>query len=603
MSLDAALGPDTHGAGVDRRRWTVLLLSAAVSLALYLMLQWVVPGLSWSVPSHAGDLFPWVGRLTREVLTPLQKAGGLELHTAASVGFLVLLGGLFAAYLVALRAAAGQRSLRLQAALFGAGATFLMIQTMAPAMLSSDLFAYVVYGRIFGLYHGDPYSEAAGLGPGDPYGELWTMAFIPSWYGPLWTLISGALARLGGEHVGLTVLLFRGVAVLAALAAGALVWGCLRRAAPHRATQGLVLFLWNPLLVLEAGLSGHNDVVMVALVMFGIWLHVGSRRSLAVTAIVLSVLVKPVSGLILPLYLLMVLRFLPGWGGRLRYLAVSGAGAAVAVAFVLVVARAGPGAWQPLLGGATGVYYYTNSINESLFAAVRQWLGEEPESIRAPLWFRGWWVATSQRADLWSAPDPSAEIIGRVEPGIELLVLAPQMSEWLWVYSPATKQKGHLHGEGVAQTERPAAADTDPVLARLEAGPAASWTVQQAHQWMRVLGWGALGAIWLAAAWHATDLRRLLVGATAVMLAAYWLVLTWFWPWYVIWALALAALVPTSWPAGLAVVLSATVLSLYAAGGYQGSAHEWIYTYRSLPAFVLPLLLWPLSRALRLVGR
>jgi hypothetical protein len=77
------------------------------------------------------------------------------------------------------------------------------------------------------------------------------------------------------------------------------------------------------------------------------------------------------------------------------------------------------------------------------------------------------------------------------------------------------------------------------------------------------------------------------------MLASYWLIAAWIFPWYVIWALALAAFVPASLPALLAVLLSATSLTLYATICYENTgATEWIFTYRSLPAFVLPLLLF-----------
>jgi hypothetical protein len=79
-----------------------------------------------------------------------------------------------------------------------------------------------------------------------------------------------------------------------------------------------------------------------------------------------------------------------------------------------------------------------------------------------------------------------------------------------------------------------------------------------------------------------------------ILLASYWLVATEIWPWYVIWSLALAALLPTSRPAMLAMLLSATVLSLYVTIGYERSSQSWIFTYRSLPAFVLPLVLFPL---------
>jgi hypothetical protein len=464
-------------------------------------------------------------------------------------------------------------------------------------MLSTDIYAYVISGRIFAVYKSDPYSETPVLPASDPYLPLWDMGYLPSWYGPLWTLLSGGIALLSGERIGLTVLLFRGAAIVAALAAAALLWGCLRRAAPHRAAQGLVFFLWNPLVVLETGLSGHNDTVMLALLLLGIWLHLRGRRALAVTAMTFSALVKYVTGLVLPLYVLVVLRHLSTWRERGRFLAMSAASAALAALIVFGLARAGPEAPVARAGFEVGFYY--NSVHELLFRALRVWLGEEPEYVRVPINFGGWWVATHMATELRSAPGPAAELLDRVEPGTTLLVIAPQEDQWPWVYNPATGRKGYVHEQALVETDRPAAADTDPVLAQLEAGPMSSPTALQANAWLRLLTWIAFGAFWLLAAWRATHLRGFVVWSAAVMLATYWLVITEAWPWYPIWALALAALAPTSRVAGLAALLSATVLSLYITGGYQGSDQEWIYTYRSLPAFVLPLALFLLAHPVR----
>ena len=105
--------------------------------------------------------------------------------------------------------------------------------------------------------------------------------------------------------------------------------------------------------------------------------------------------------------------------------------------------------------------------------------------------------------------------------------------------------------------------------------------------------WSSFGLAWLWAAWYASDLRRFLAGSAALMLAACWLIASWVFPWYVIWPLAFAAFVPASWPALLAALLSATVLTLYATIGYDNTGRtEWIFTYRSLPAFAMPLLLF-----------
>jgi hypothetical protein len=509
----------------------VLLLAATASLALYLQVLAVAPKLLGAVRSYPGQVFPWAEPLIDWLLFRrqdlLEDAGRAALHTAAAERLAVLLLGLFAAYGLALCAVAGRRSRALEALVFGAGTVFLTILAVGPAMLSADLFSYVMYGRIFALYGGDPYLDLAKQYAGDPYLRLVYWNDIPSFYGPLWTLLSGGLALLGGERIGLTVLLFRSLAIAAALASGALLWVSLRRIAPDRAAQGLVFFLWNPLLVLETGLSGHNDALLVALLLLGIWLHLGGRRAFAAVAMSLSAMVKLTAIPVLGLYLLLVLRQLPTWRERAKYAAASGLGMALAVGCVLAAARAGPA----VLGVATlgsGVGRYTNSLQEVLLADLRLALGEEPDAKAAGA------------------------------NGLDRFLTAPR--------------RFTLSGT------RPSA------------------TALQANAYLRLTCWLAFGAFGLLAARRARDLRGFLVWSAATMLASYWLVSAWFFPWYVIWALALAALVPTSAAAGLTAILSASVFSIYVGFSLMGSDHWWIYIYRSLPAFLLPPLLFFLAR-------
>jgi hypothetical protein len=162
------------------------------------------------------------------------------------------------------------------------------------------------------------------------------------------------------------------------------------------------------------------------------------------------------------------------------------------------------------------------------------------------------------------------------------------------VYSVATGQRGYRPGAASAVTEQPSAVVSDPVLARLVGGSEASPALGQATGPLKVVTWSAFGAIWLLTTWRATSRRQFWGWSLILLLAWYWLLSAGFWPWYVIWSLALAALAPTSQAARLTMLLSATVLFLYVSNGYRGSDHTWIYTYRSVPALALPLLIFGL---------
>jgi hypothetical protein len=576
-----------------RQAWLTLAVCGAGSMLAYLALLGVIRELATSEPSYVGQVLRWVPVLTRETL---DKQPG-----PAALRFLALLGGLFGLYLVALRALDGQRSGRLELAVFGLGGLFLAIQVTQPAMLSTDVYAYAMYGRIAAIYGGDPYVQVHNQYPDDPFMPLTYFLPWPSWYGQLWTSLSAGLALLAGERIGLTVLLYRLLAAGSALAAAGAIWLSLRQLAQRRAAQGVAFFLWNPLLILESGMSGHNDALMAALLLLGLALFVRGHRIAPVVFFSLSVLVKLVTGLLLPLYILLLLRAAPGWSARLRLLALCGLAAGLTLLAIFGLARTTPR--MPVADSASAAYFYDNNVYQLLLPGLRVWFGEEPASARVPVHFYPWWGRISRATLSLATPRVTAERIERLAEDTLVLVIVPEDDGWVTVHNPASGRRGYVREDALAKTARPdELANANPLLGRLELNPATGPIAQRANDLIRLGTWLLFGAIYLLAAWQAADRQRFLVWAAVVFLAAYWLIATEIWPWYVIWALALAALAPTSRRAVLAGLLSATVLTLYVTIGYERTAQSWLFTYRSLPAFVLPLALfgfwWVASRLL-----
>ena len=580
------------------RCWLVVALAALVSAGLYAFVPGVARGLTLAEPTFAGEVVPWVRIVTKAALSADADGGS---HPGAAGRFLALCGGLFAVYAFALHAVKGVRSRAVEGAIFGGGALFLLLLLCAPVMLSTDIYAYAIYGRVFAIYGANPYAETAPITDADPFLPLFGIEYMSSWYGPLWTLVSAGLAWLGGNHVGLTALLFRGLAVVSALGAAGLLWSNLRRTAPERAAQGLVLFLWNPLLVIETGISGHNDAFMLALVLLGVWLHLRGWQVAAVVAIALSVMVKFLTGPILALYGLMVLRQLGSWRERFLFLGKSVLAAGAVALAVAVGAGVKMGEDVPAAQSATSVDFYSNNFHELVFKRLRLALGEDPDLVRQPIYFQSWWVGANGATDLRAGESAHAPALQTITPGTPLLVIAPHLTDWVRVYDPATGAKGCVAQDAIDEIPRPRALAERPVVRGFEVQAMDRPTVLAANRIIRAVTWLLFAAFGLLAAWRTTNLESFSIWSAATMLAAYFLIITEIWPWYVNWALALGALVPASRPARFAAILSAGVLTLYATIGYQGSEPAWIYALRSLPAFIAPLLLWLLSGVPRLL--
>lgn len=575
-----------------RLLWVILVACAALSLLLHLHLPGPAAGLASSEPSFAGEVFHSGPALDRAALVAAREAGNAA---AARRGFLWTLAGLFALYAAVLRTVRGQQSHAVTGFLMVCGLLFALAHFFAPVMLSTDVYAYALYGRVLAVYGASPYAAAPPVPATDPFLQLYGLEYLPSWYGPLWTLASAGLARLGGVALGATVLMFKGLVTLCLGASGALVWSILRRLSPGRVSQGVALLMWNPLLLMETGLSAHNDLAMLVLVLLAVRLHLAGSRVGAALALTLSAMVKFVTGLLLPLYLWMVLRQEQSWRARLGLLAR--AGAVSAAVWFGGEALAGKGGEATVGQQALAPDFYRNGPLELVFTALRRGFGEGAERVRTPIYFQGWWLRAREAQALREGGGAAYPAIRPLAPGERVLVCAPQDSDWARVYDPGSRRRGYIDARLCEEAARPAGLDGDAEVALGEQMPTEWPTVRAANRTVRVAAWTLFAACGFVAARWTRDLATFLVGSAALVLAAQYLVVTETWPWYANWGVALAALAPHRLPARLAVLLSACAPSLYVTMDFQGGAAAWVDTYRAIPAFGLPLLLFSASLA------
>ncbi len=569
----------------EQKRRTLWLL-ATVAFALYALLPGVALALSQAEASFCGEIFGWNRNVTKPALEALHDSGS---QGRAWPFFVGLCAALFGVYAYALKLSRDEQDARAQRLILLSGAAFLLVQLIAPVMLSSDVFLYALYGRVLSVYHGNPYDLAPVIAAGDPFMKLFGQDYLPSWYGPLWNSISAGVAGLGGRQVGLTVLLFRLTAIGAALGCAGLILASLRRMAPERATQGLVFFLWNPLLVIETGLSGHNDAVMLLFVLLAVWLHLRGFKAGAIVALLLSALVKFITGMLLPLYVLLVFRQSETWRERLRFIARSGAAAALVGLATITFTRSHSG--SATTHAAVAADFYINNFHELLFKGLRRALGEDAESVGSPVYFQGWWLAAKTNTCLRLQPGDEGTVRQSLAAGTRVVVIAPQESEqWVRAYDPASHQRGFVNLLDFTDSARPS--DADDLAKQFDTMTADRPTPQLANHLLRAVLWLAFAAFGLLCAWRTNTFEEFLVWSAAALLASYYLITTGIWPWYANWAVALGALATHRQPARLAAILSACVLTLYVTIGFEGPYASWVYSLRSLPAFVLPLVLF-----------
>jgi Glycosyltransferase family 87 len=144
---------------------------------------------------------------------------------------------------------------------------------LAPVTFTQDPTCYVVYARLYGLFGINPYHLPPHL-PHDAtlhlLAPVWGTPFPNNVYGPLWTILVSSIARFQADASPVAQWITqRFIAVIASIMATWGIYRMLRRSFdPRDALARVANFAFHPLVLLETGIDGHNDMVMVAC---GVW--------------------------------------------------------------------------------------------------------------------------------------------------------------------------------------------------------------------------------------------------------------------------------------------------------------------------------------------
>jgi len=201
---------------------------------------------------------------------------------------------------------------------------------------AADLFDNIMHGRILGIHGANPFQDVAAQFKNDPIFRYTAWRSSVSAYGPLWEIFAGFMTRLAGNGLIANVILFKlALGGLLAMCA-ALIAVILRRIAPERRLAGVVLLIWNPVVLFETIGNGHNDIAMMVWVLLAAWCVLKRHYTLAVLALIGGALIKYIPLLLIPIVAALAWRDLAHHRARLRCVVVT----AVIAAGVIVAAYA-----------------------------------------------------------------------------------------------------------------------------------------------------------------------------------------------------------------------------------------------------------------------
>jgi alpha-1,6-mannosyltransferase len=193
---------------------------------------------------------------------------------------------------------------RLPAVLAASGMS-LAVSVAAPLLLSRDVYTYAAYGRIDAVYHRNPYVTTLSSYPHDRFVSVTSAQWLHthSVYGPVFTLLSAAIARLWVGSPSATILAFKLLAGIAIAAATGFVARVAARTRPGRAPFAAALVGLNPVLVIHTVGGGHSDALIAAPLAVALWIAASRPRRASAGAVAVTVLLTVaclIKGVILP---------------------------------------------------------------------------------------------------------------------------------------------------------------------------------------------------------------------------------------------------------------------------------------------------------------
>lgn len=281
----------------------IIVVSGLVATLVYLCLVAAFPLTTWWSHPHTSanpNIINDMGRITG--YSPL-----------AAIGFVLAIFLLFASQFFALIAAGRVKQLVggtqvdrwVRWCVIAFPLVFALIMIWMQPVTTTDLYGYVARGYLQTHFHQNPMVTKASLLPG---GLSVDRPAAP--YGPIWLMVTAAVAFVSGENLFLSMLFFKLIAAVAAIASFILVDWLARHLYPERRLRILVLFGWSPLLLFETIGNGHNDIVMMVCVLGAFILMLRGHARTAFMLLVLGALVKYVSAVFVPLWLVYELRHL-----------------------------------------------------------------------------------------------------------------------------------------------------------------------------------------------------------------------------------------------------------------------------------------------------
>jgi hypothetical protein len=295
-----------------------------------------------------------------------------------------------------------------------------LLLVVIPPLVSKDVFSNIFYAKIAAHYHDNPYVVTPQRFSGDQlmvYVSLnWKNTAIV--YGPLHTYFSMLLNLVAGAGITANIIVFKGAMALFHFANILLVWFILGHMAPRRQRFGTMLYAWNPIALTIGVGGGHNDVMMMTLVLLAVYLLLKERKWAGYVCLCLSVLIKYISIILVIALVIYLVSKKDGRAERVRELGICVAVFLLIAVLLFLPFWAGPGTFSSTLRNLQlNNYSSVGGLLSAAFAFIFEFILRLPSSVAAtlgstlskllllPIFFIALWLAPRRARDERDIPE------------------------------------------------------------------------------------------------------------------------------------------------------------------------------------------------------
>ena len=198
---------------------------------------------------------------------------------------------------------------------------FGVIFIFAPVVMSQDIFLYATYGRMASILNINPFVVSPTTNATDLFNTfIQEKGLGVAHYGPLWMDMTVPVVLVARTNLANIVFGFRLLGFVFYVANAMLIWAILAKLKPEMRISGVILFAWNPLILLLGISEVHYEIVVIALLLLGVLFF--QRRSFLAgwVFMLLAALLNVFCLLLLPLFLKSFLKETRVMGGGKRFL-------------------------------------------------------------------------------------------------------------------------------------------------------------------------------------------------------------------------------------------------------------------------------------------